>query len=226
MNLLIVTATLMEVAPLVTVLDRLDTHDTRLVRCAARGHEVDVLTTGVGMVATAAWTTRTLANSSYDAAINLGLCGSFDPALPIGCVVHVSTDCIAELGAEDGDEFLTVQELELLGKDEFPFTDGRLVNRSAPAFETLQRLTDVHGLTVNTVHGNERSIAEVAERFAPQVESMEGAAFLYSCLTAGVPCAQIRAVSNRVERRNRLAWNLPLAVKALNDTALAIVSSL
>jgi futalosine hydrolase len=226
MKLLIVTATLMEVAPLVTVLDRLDNHGTRLVRCTAHEHDVDVLTTGVGMVATATWTSRTLAAGAYEAAINLGLCGSFDPALPVGCVVHVSTDCIAELGAEDGDRFLTVHELGLLGTDEFPFAGGRLVNQSAPPFGPLHRLTEVHGITVNTVHGSERSIAAVAERFSPQVESMEGAAFLYSCLTAGVRCAQVRAVSNRVERRDRSAWNLPLAVKTLNDTALAIVSGL
>ena len=226
MKLLIVTATPMEVAPLVTVLDRLGDEDTRLVRCAAREHDVDVLTTGAGMVATATWTARTLAVGAYDAAINLGICGSFDPAFPAGSVVHVSTDCLAELGAEDGDQFLTVQELGLLADDEFPFTGGHLVNQSAPAFDTLRRLTEVRGLTVNTVHGHERSIAGVVARFHPQVESMEGAAFLCCCLTTGVPCAQIRAVSNRVERRNRSAWNLPLAVKALNDTAIEIVAGL
>ena len=32
---------------------------------------------------------------------------------------------------------------------------------------------------------------------------MEGAAFLYVCAMQGVPHAQVRAVSNMVERRNR-----------------------
>ena len=32
---------------------------------------------------------------------------------------------------------------------------------------------------------------------------MEGAAFMYACLIQGVPFAQVRAVSNIVERRNR-----------------------
>jgi futalosine hydrolase len=63
-------------------------------------------------------------------------------------------------------------------------------------------------------------------RFEVQVESMEGAAFLYCCLTAGVRCAQVRAVSNRVERRNRAAWNLPLAIQALNETAIDILRTL
>src|SRR5258708_13203839 len=38
-----------------------------------RSHQVDVLITGVGMVATAAWCSRALAQSSYDLALNLGV---------------------------------------------------------------------------------------------------------------------------------------------------------
>ena len=63
-----------------------------------------MLTTGVGMVATAAWCSRALALTRYDLALNVGVCGSFDPALAPGSVVHVVRDRIAELGAEDGDD--------------------------------------------------------------------------------------------------------------------------
>jgi hypothetical protein len=34
-----------------------------------------------------------------------------------------------------------------------------------------------------------------------------------------VPFAQIRSVSNIVERRNRDAWNLDLAIRELGETA-------
>ena len=44
---------------------------------------------------------------------------------------------------------------------------------------------------------------------------MEGAAFMHSSLIAGVPFAQVRAVSNAVERRNRGAWKLDQAIGAL-----------
>ena len=37
---------------------------------------------------------------------------------------------------------------------------------------------------------------------------MEGAAFMYACLVQGLPFAQVRAVSNVVERRNRGAWKM------------------
>jgi nucleoside phosphorylase len=80
-------------------------------------------------------------------------------------------------------------------------------------------LPAVTGITVNTVHGNVRSIARVVERLAPDVESMEGAAFMYACLVSGVRFVQVRAVSNVVEKRNRGAWRIGEAVAALNDVA-------
>jgi futalosine hydrolase len=52
---------------------------------------------------------------------------------------------------------------------------------------------------------------------------MEGAAFMYSCLIRHLPCAEVRAVSNVVERRNRGAWKVQEAIAALGDTALAIL---
>jgi len=52
---------------------------------------------------------------------------------------------------------------------------------------------------------------------------MEGAAFMFACLVHGVSFAQVRAVSNIVERRNRSAWKLPEAVEALSASLLAIV---
>jgi futalosine hydrolase len=185
-----------------------------------------VLTTGVGMVATAAWSSRVLAGGGYDVALNAGVCGAFDRALAPGTVVHVVADRLGELGAEDADRFLTIQEMQLLGEDEFPFQGGLLVNGAPPRGATLGGLPPVTGLTVNTVHGHEPSIAAVVERFAPQVESMEGAAFMYACLIHGVPFAQVRAVSNIVERRNRAAWKMPGAVDALCRAMQRIVDEL
>jgi futalosine hydrolase len=175
------------------------------------------------MVATAAWTSRALAAEHFDLALNLGVCGSFNPSLVPGTVVHVATDRIAELGAEDGDDFLTIHQLQLLGENEFPFERGLLVNNAPPL--PLADLRPVNGITVNTVHGSERSIEAVRERYHPDVESMEGAAFLYASLIAGVPSAQVRAVSNLVERRNRGAWKLDLAIAALGQEAVRILES-
>jgi futalosine hydrolase len=209
MRIIVVAATAAEIAPLVAELRGRD--------------DIDVLTTGVGMVATAARCAQALSRNPYQLALNFGVCGSFDRSLPPGTVVHVVSDRIAELGAEDGAAFLTVQQMGLLGADEFPFTTGKLVNVTPPANAVLRALPTVSGITVNTVHGKADSIAAIVERFQPQVESMEGAAFMYACLIHDVPFAQVRAVSNVVERRNREAWKLAEAIDSLNAVARSIL---
>ena len=139
--------------------------------------------------------------------------------------MHVTADRIAELGAEDGDNFLSIHELQLLSENEFPFEQGLLVNTTPPPLTPLTALRQVTGITVNTVHGNERTIAAVRDRYAPDVESMEGAAFMYASLIAGVPFAQVRAVSNMVERRNRAAWKIDAAIRALGEFSVRLLES-
>ena len=223
MHILVVAATSPEIDPFVAGLAGRPGGDTRFAPYTRAGHDVDVLTTGVGMVATAAWCSRVLARGTYDVALNLGVCGTFDRALPPGSVVHVVTDRLPELGAEDDGAFLTIEELKLLGADEFPFQAGRLMNLAPPANAALSGLPAVHGITVNTVHGNDASIAAMTRRCAPQIESMEGAAFMYACLIHGLPFAQVRAVSNVVEKRNRGSWKMAEAIRALGETALGIL---
>jgi futalosine hydrolase len=221
--MLIVAATTAEIDPLLAALKPRANSEDRLRSCTRANHDIDVLTTGVGMVATAAWSSRVLAMREYDVALNLGVCGSFDTAIPAGVVVHVVSEELPEMGAEADDAFLTLHDLKLLARDEFPFRDGRLMNAEPPPMAALQQLPRVHGITVNTVHGRESSIAEVRQRCEPQVETMEGAAFMYACLIRGTPFAEIRAVSNVVEKRNRVAWKLGEAIDNLNSAALRMI---
>ena len=216
MRILIVTATEMEVAPLVAAFHHTAQRRPYLTSHKHAAHDVDLLVTGVGMVPTAARCAHALALEAYDLALNFGVCGSFDPALPPGAVVHVVADRIAELGAEDDETFLTMAELNLPGDYEF-------FNEKPPVNAALRELPAVRAISVNTVHGNARTIAHVTARFNPQVESMEGAAFMCACQIGGVPFAQVRAVSNIVEQRNRGAWQLAEAIGSLSRAALAIL---
>jgi futalosine hydrolase len=71
--------------------------------------------------------------------------------------------------------------------------------------------------------GNDKFGDEVTR---PLVESMEGAAFMYACLIHDVPFAQVRAVSNVVERRNRATWKMDEAIRNLGVAAVQILNSL
>lgn len=207
MRLLLVCATAAELAP---VASRVRMHHR---------HQIELLTAGVGMVPTAVRCATTLASGRFDCAINLGVCGSFDPDLLPGVVVHVVRDRLSELGVEDGETFRTLDEIGLAD-------ESIVINASPPASGALAALPRVSGITVNTVHGDPASIDSVVRRWQPQVESMEGAAFMFACAAAGVPFAQVRAVSNMVERRNRAAWKMDEAIEHLGNTALSIVESL
>lgn len=162
------------------------------------------LVTGVGMVATAIAVTKVLAENDYDMVVNAGIAGSFDRSISLGEVVEVTQDQLSELGAQDGSQFLSPAAMGLAVTDtvEVPAQTG---------------LRAVRAITVNTVHGDDKAIAQIAHRLNPQLESMEGAACMMACQAAGVLCVQLRAISNYVEKRNKAAWDIPLAIKNLNQ---------
>jgi futalosine hydrolase len=228
MRILIVAATQAEIEPLFQVgslqseVWSLKSEDDLELKT----NDFRLLTTGVGMVATAFALGRHLAVNQYDLAINLGIAGSFDRSLSLGEVVEVTTDMLAELGAEDDEDFIPIDKL---GFGESVFTasttlSGIFSQNGMDSSNLLLKQTT--GITVNTVHGNEEAIRKVTSRIDAQVESMEGAAFFYACHKAGVPCLQIRAVSNYVEKRNRDSWQIGLAIKNLNIFADALLQRL
>jgi futalosine hydrolase len=208
MNILIVAATKREIEPLLNKLKGLK-------------FKPDVLITGVGMVATTFSLTKAFSAKKYDAAINLGICGSFNRSLKIGEVVTITEDIFSELGAEDGDSFLKLSDLKFADKKDVFLKPAKKF--STPALKGFKK---VKGITVNTVHGNNKSISKVVALYNPDVESMEGAAFFYVCNQFKIPAVQLRAVSNYVERRNTKNWNIPLAVEKLNEAVVVIFKAI
>jgi len=167
---------------------------------------LDTLITGVGMVATALALGERLAGTAYDLLLNVGVAGSFDRAIPLGEVVWVVEDTFSELGIEDGDRFIDSKAAGLA-----PCTFCSEYRHAA-----VNKLRRCKGITVNTVHGDERTIGNVVERLSPDVESMEGAAVFRAAQHFDVPVLQVRAVSNYVERRNKSNWQLAQAIGNLN----------
>lgn len=182
------------------------------------GNEVEYLQTGIGMVAMAYALSRKLSGQHYDLVLNVGVAGAISPSIALGTVVVIGKDQLYELGAQDGERFLTFAEIGLAAVDTVVpsklFLPGRLKHPVVSA------------VTVNTVHGEEKSIERLRERTDAAVESMEGAAFYYVCNGFSVNCLQLRAISNKVEPRNREAWDLPLALKNLSAAVSDLLQSL
>ena len=217
MKILIVSATEKEISPLLNAIGIKNFVGDHLRICKHKNLDIDVLVTGIGMTATAFWMGKILTDK-YEMAFNFGLAGSFNKDLEIGSVVNIVQEHFSELGAEDGEKILSLSEIGLEGINE-------VLNESKIANKVLEEIPMVCGITVNTVHGEEKSIEKVFSRFHPNTETMEGAAFLFACAHEKIPCAQIRAISNLVERRNKNNWNIPLAIKNLNEKAIEILNA-
>lgn len=238
MKILIVSATELEIRPLLS-----EIHFKKSSHNFAQGfsfgnHSIDILITGIGMVATAYCLGKALCNQQYGLALNIGLAGSFgdryldhgEPDIGLGKVAQVTSDRIVELGVEDADGFRSMKELGLMKERDCSFVCGNLkstgANASLRSFlstEVLKKIPKVSGITVNKLDAREKSINAIVKKYRPSVESMEGAAFMFACRREGIPCLQLRAISNFVGVRDKKEWNISLAVKNLNKAALDLL---
>jgi futalosine hydrolase len=221
MNILIVSATPFEIAPL---LEHLEAH------WVSRGpgkyqqgaKSIHILISGVGMVATTWHLGRYLTQEKPDLVINAGIAGAFDRDFKIGDVIQVTEDCFGDLGVEEADgSFNSLFDLGLIAIDQAPFEDGFLRIKAAAEANFLPA---AKAITVNKVHGTDASVARILKKYPhAQVESMEGAACFYGCQLVDVPCLQVRGISNYVEARNREAWDISLAIKNLGAVLVELV---
>ncbi|NNF01347.1 MAG: futalosine hydrolase [Bacteroidia bacterium] len=172
---------------------------------------------GVGMLESMFRLMEHLSSSenSYDLVINIGIAGSFRKDINLTEVVNVVSECLSELGVEDVHDFKSAFEIGLIDDDQKPFKNGILKIENVPTLNIVSKLKQCSAITVNTVHGNEDSIKKISARFDPDVESMEGASHFYLSIMKDIPCLQLRAISNYVEKRNKENWKIDAALNNL-----------
>lgn len=222
MKILLVAATPYELGP---TLEHLEAHGTQLSfwETSYRGHTIVTLITGVGMMHTAFAMARYTAMPEVDIAINVGVAGAIDRSLDKGSVVEIIQDRLADLGVEEADgSFTDVYELGLASEHDAAISGG-WVNNIPPITTNLRK---VSGLTVNTVTGATSSIDRLTSKYVADVETMEGAAFLYACKTMDVKCLAIRGISNYVEPRDRAGWELEKAITSVNRACIDLLDSI
>ena len=217
-KILIVAATRQEILPLLEFLiGNLEQQDDFSFR--KDGKQIDVLITGVGMMATAYHLGSQLSIKKYDLVLNIGIAGTFRRDWALGTVVQIVSEELSQLGAEKADSsFVDVFELGLLGANDFPFNDGKLVNTTI-----IPDVPKAKGVTVSTTSGSNNTIKNIVDRYQPDIESMESAAFFYACLQKGLKFMAFRAISNYVEPRNKDNWKIGLAVQRVNDFIISFL---
>ena len=172
--------------------------------------DVDFLLTGVGLVETTLSLTRLLASRQGKAVtrvINFGVAGAFaKTGANLLDICLARSERLADMGICYGDRVEAFDSLNV------PITWDADQSMLSNAFTQLQSLDrPCHKgpfVTVNSVSSTEARAAFFWERYEPLCENMEGAAVMRVCQEFGLPCLEIRSVSNFVENRDPAAWKL------------------
>jgi futalosine hydrolase len=223
LNILFVTATPME-ADTLRKITGLNESGKGLI---ARQCTFKLLITGIGSIATSwALTNWYSSNPKPDLAINAGIAGSYREDIETGQVVVPVSDCFADMGVETETGFKTLAEAGLEKPGKFPFSDGKIIsdNRFVKYASTI--LNPVKAISVNTSTGSIASRNRLMNKFNPDIETMEGAAFFYICSMERIPFLAIRSISNMVGPRDKGRWNIPLALESLAINLQEIILNL
>ena len=218
MNCLIVAATAREIAPFLEYYR--NTEKTEHIDM-----HLDVLISGIGMTATTYHLVKQFSIRKPDIVVQAGVAGCFDTSLPLGTVVAIKQDTIADESVVELKNLKTLFDLKLVPQNQQPYKNGWLIN---PAKEMLKRtkLKTVRGISVNQITTSKQMIRFYKEQFNPVTESMEGAAVHYVCLSENVPFLQIRSISNYIGERNKKKWNMADSIDGLNKELIRLLESL
>ncbi len=177
------------------------------------------LETGIGVLNTYASLVKCHLNTPIDRVLQIGIAGAYSSAREevkvLGTPVIIEKEIIGDLGAQDSDAYLSLEDLGL-GKLEY------YESKCIPVFydlfgDSLKTIPVVSGSTVNTATGTESTGTIRAEKYCVEVESMEGAGALRFGQDFGVPVLQIRSISNIATKRSRDSWDIVGALKSLRD---------
>jgi futalosine hydrolase len=183
----------------------------------------EILITGVGIPATVYHLTKKISAEKYDFVIQAGIAGSFSDEFNLAEVVQVKEDTFADLGIEEKGNFRTLFDMGFINKSDFPFTNGWLMNPAA--FSEKNNLPFTKGITVNKIGDDQLQNKMIQEKFLPDIESMEGAAFHYVCLQQKNNFLQLRSISNKVGERDKSKWKLKESIENLNKELLKIIEN-
>jgi futalosine hydrolase len=181
--------------------------------------------TGIGMLASGVKLTQLTTTYKPDLIIQMGIAGTYSKNEPLGKVMVVASESIADLGVRDKGAFKDLFETGLQKENEAPFKKRKLTN---PTIKSLNVLKSdlVAAVTINEITTSPKRIKEIIEAHNPVLESMEGAALHYVGCFTKTPFIQIRAISNYVGERNKAKWKLKESIEQLEAYVLTYLATL
>lgn len=185
---------------------------------------LEVLITGIGVPASLFSLQDAAKRGTYDCIIQAGFAGSYSTDLPPGSVALVKADCFADVGFEENDRFIPLHESPLVQIPEQSLVPGWLTNEH-PLLQKFS-LPVINAITVNKVSDSKLQYRQMAEKFSPVLESMEGACLHLTGNRLGIAYLQLRSVSNWAGVRNKSEWDFPSAVNALGRSLDELVEQI
>jgi futalosine hydrolase len=189
-----------------------------------REHGVEVLLTGVGLVAATYHITKASFSKPH-VMLQAGVAGCFDESIPLGTTAVVLRESIGDLGVLQNSTFTSAFGMGLLKSGEHPWTAGKLENPHTDLIKTAG-LVLADAVTVNEISTNADRISYYKNGLGATAESMEGAALHYVGLMENIPFLQLRSFCNYVGERDKGKWEMQLAVDNLNAALQQILEKL
>lgn len=180
---------------------------------------------GVGMLASAVSLTQAILTEKPDLVIQVGIAGCFDNSVPLGTVLVVKNEQLGDTGVLEDGKWKDIFDLKLEKSSYHPYEKRKLPNPWLKQYNLLQ-LPEVDAITINRITTGTDEIARLQKKYAPVIESMEGAALHYVCRETQTPFLQIRAISNYIGERDKSKWLIGESIGALNQTILQLLEKL
>jgi len=187
----------------------------------------DVQLCGVGPISAAAETAAYLAaNPNYDLVLSVGIGGGFTERAEIGSIAIADSIIAADLGAETGDGFSSVDKLGF-GSSSVPVATALAEELTMSIQNAGWAVCSGPILTLSTVTGTQETADELKQRIPGAVaEAMEGYGAAFAAHRLNIPVMEIRTISNAVGPRNRELWRIGDALQALEQVCYILAEVL
>lgn len=207
----------------ISAFENIEAVEGKLTLATFKHLKIDILETGNTPFETGYLMGKKLTTKKYHLVLISGLAGSINPEIEVGEIVNIINDKPAFIGMHDKETFKSIYQLKWLNPFESPHERGFFINKTSAYFNVFLPFRKVPAITTNILKGDFSLLELKQEKYKMDVETMNGLAYHYACLSEKANFYQIRAISYNLATENE---NENLALENLNNTLLDILNKL
>jgi len=179
---------------------------------------------GIGLMSATYFLATQIQTQKPGIVIQAGIAGCFENDKN-NTLVAIKQDVAADIGVFENNTFKNIFDLKLADQNEWPFTNGVLVNPREKLL-ALTGMAQVNAISINEISTDKTKIEWYQQKYSPFVESMEGAALHFVCLNEKIPFLQLRCVSNQIGERDKSKWTIKESINTLNNGLIETIKKI